>query len=114
MAVVIRLARLGKHKSPAYRIVAADRQKRRDGRFLEIVGTYNPLVNPARLSIKEDLIKKWLAVGAQPSEVVRGLIKRTIPGVIEARDEHQTKKIVEARQKRKARAKTTAKTAANK
>jgi small subunit ribosomal protein S16 len=109
VAVVLRLARLGKHKSPAYRIVATDRQNKRDGRFLEVVGTYNPLFNPARVTIKEDLVKKWLAVGAQPSDVVRSLIKRSIPGVVEAREEHQRTKIQAARKARKARAASRAK-----
>ncbi len=109
MAVVLRLARLGKHKSPAYRIVATDRQNKRDGRFLEVLGTYNPLVNPTRVTLKEDLVKKWLGVGALPSDVVRSIIRKNLPGVIEAREEHQTKKVQEARRKRKARAKARAK-----
>jgi small subunit ribosomal protein S16 len=95
---------LGKHKSPSYRIVATDRQNKRDGRFLEVIGTYNPLFNPTRVTLKEDLIKKWLGVGALPSDVVRSIIKKNLPGVIEAREEHQSKKIQEARRKRKARA----------
>lgn len=109
MAVVLRLARLGKHKSPSYRIVATDRQNKRDGRFLEVLGTYNPLFNPTRVTLKEDLIKKWLGVGALPSDVVRSILKKNLPGVIEAREEHQTKKIQEARRKRKARAKARSK-----
>jgi small subunit ribosomal protein S16 len=109
VAVVLRLARLGKHKSPAYRIVATDRQNKRDGRFLEVLGTYNPLVNPTRVTLKEDLVKKWLGVGALPSDVVRSIIRKNLPGVIEAREEHQTKKVQEARRKRKARAKARAK-----
>ncbi len=109
MAVVLRLARLGKHKSPAYRIVATDKQNKRDGRFLEVLGTYNPVLNPTRVTLKEDLIKKWLGVGAQPSEVVRSIIRKNLPGVIEAREEHQTKKVQDARRKRKARAKALAK-----
>ncbi len=109
MAVVLRLARLGKHKSPAYRIVATDKQNKRDGRFLEVVGTYNPLFNPARVTVKEDLIKKWLGVGAKPTEVVRSLIKRSIPGLVEGREEHQRSKIQAARKARKARAKARAK-----
>ncbi len=104
MAVVIRLARLGQHKSPSYRIVATEKQQKRDGRFLEVVGTYNPLVTPARVTLKEDLIKKWVALGAKPSATVRSLIVKAIPGFMEAKEEHQKKKTVEARQKRKARA----------
>lgn len=109
MAVVLRLARLGKHKSPAYRIVATDKQNKRDGRFLEVIGTYNPVLKPTRVTLKEDLVKKWLGVGAMPSDVVRSIIRKNLPGVIEAREEHQVKKMQEARRKRKARAKARAK-----
>lgn len=109
MAVVLRLARLGKHKSPAYRVVATDKQNKRDGRFLEVLGTYNPLSNPARVTLKEDLIKKWLGQGAKPTDVVRSLIKKAMPGIVEAREEHQLKKIQDARKKRKQRAKASAK-----
>lgn len=109
MAVVLRLARLGKHKSPAYRVVATDKQNKRDGRFLEVLGTYNPLSNPARVTLKEDLIKKWLGQGAKPTDVVRSLIKKAMPGIVEAREEHQLKKIQDARKKRKQRAKARAK-----
>jgi len=111
VAVVLRLARLGKHKSPAYRVVATDKQNKRDGKFLEVVGTYNPLTSPATVSLKEDRVKKWLERGALPTDVVRSLIKRSIPGVVEAREEHKKKKVAEARRKRKERAaKSTTKT----
>jgi len=103
VAVVLRLARLGKHKSPAYRVVATDKQNKRDGKFLEVVGTYNPVASPAQVSLKEDRINKWLNAGALPTEVVRSLIKRSLPGVIEAREEHKKKKIQEARRQRKER-----------
>lgn len=104
MAVVLRLARLGKHKAPIYRIVAAEKQSRRDGRFLDIVGTYNPLTSPASVSVKEDKISKWLDVGAKPTETVRALIKRSLPGKIEAKEDHKKNKTQEARRKRKERA----------
>lgn len=104
MAVVLRLARLGKHKSPAYRVVATDKQNKRDGKFLEVLGTYNPLTSPATVILKEDRVKKWLSAGALPTSVVRSLIRRSFPGVVEAREEHQKKKIQEARRKRKERA----------
>ena len=99
MAVVLRLSRLGKHKSPVYRIVAADKQAKRDGRFLQVVGTYNTLNNPSRITIK----------GAKPTDVVRSIIRRAIPGYVEAREEHQTKKTQAARKARKARASKSAK-----
>ena len=105
MAVVLRLSRLGKHKSPVYRIVAADKQAKRDGRFLEVVGTYNTLNNPARITLKEDLVKKWMQAGAKPTLVVRSIIKRTIPGYVEAREEHQLKKTQAARKARAAKGK---------
>ena len=104
MAVVLRLARLGKHKAPAYRVVATEKQSKRDGKFLEVIGTYNPLSSPAHVVLKEDRVKKWLQLGALPTDVVRSLIKRSIPGLVEAREEHKTKKIQEARRKRKERA----------
>jgi small subunit ribosomal protein S16 len=104
VAVVLRLARLGKHKSPVYRIVAADKQAKRDGRFLEVIGTYNTLNNPARITLKEDLVKKWMEAGATPTLVVRSIIKRTIPGFVEAREDHKRKKTQDARKARKARA----------
>ncbi|MFO0416906.1 MAG: 30S ribosomal protein S16 [Pseudomonadota bacterium] len=108
MAVVLRLARLGKHKSPTYRVVATEKQSKRDGKFLEVLGTYNPLTSPATVNLKEDKVKKWLAVGATPTLVVRSLIKRSFPGVVEAREEHQRSKIQEARRKRKQRSAKTA------
>jgi small subunit ribosomal protein S16 len=109
VAVVLRLARLGKHKSPAYRIVATDKQNKRDGRFLEVLGTYNPLFDPSKVSLKEDLIKKWLAYGALPSEVVRSLIMKAMPGLVEGREKHQIDKVKDARRKRKERIKARAK-----
>jgi small subunit ribosomal protein S16 len=104
VAVVLRLARLGKHKAPAYRVVATDRQNKRDGKFLEVLGTYNPLTSPAQVVLKEDRIKNWLDKGALPTDVVRSLIKRSFPGVVEAREDHKKKKIQDARRKRKERA----------
>ena len=104
MAVVLRLTRLGKHKSPVYRIVAADKQAKRDGRFLEVVGTYSTLNNPARITLKEDLVKKWMEAGAKPTLVVRSIIRRTMPGYVEGREEHKVKKTQAARKARKARA----------
>ncbi len=115
MAVVLRLARLGKHKSPAYRVVATDKQNKRDGKFLEVLGTYNPLTSPATVVLKEDRVKKWLDQGALPTAVVRSLIKRSFPGVVENREEHKKKKVQEARRKRKERtAKSGAKAPAKK
>ena len=76
MAVRIRLARHGAKKRPFYRIVVADRECRRDGRFIEIVGTYNPLTEPADINLKSDRIDYWLAQGAKPSDTVKSLLKK--------------------------------------
>lgn len=77
MAVKLRLRRMGAKKRPFYRIVAADSRSPRDGRFIEIVGTYNPLVNPAELNINEEKIMKWLNNGAKPSDTVRDILSKT-------------------------------------
>ena len=75
MAVKIRLRRMGKKKSPFYRIVVADSRSPRDGRCIEEIGTYNPSADPSEFKINEELAKKWLANGAQPTEVVGKLFK---------------------------------------
>ncbi|CAM3700381.1 30S ribosomal protein S16 [Mesobacillus zeae] len=74
MAVKIRLKRMGAKKSPFYRIVVADSRSPRDGRYIEIVGTYNPVANPAVVDINEDLVLQWLKNGAKPSDTVRNLL----------------------------------------
>lgn len=74
--IKLRLRRMGAKKRPSYRIVAADSRSPRDGRFIEIVGTYDPLTNPATITLKADRIQHWLSVGAQPTETVRDIIKR--------------------------------------
>ena len=76
MAVKLRLKRMGAKKRPFYRIVAADSRVARDGKFIELVGTYNPIVEPAEVKIDEDLAMKWLANGAIPTDTVRGLFKQ--------------------------------------
>ncbi|MBP3038301.1 30S ribosomal protein S16 [Bacillaceae bacterium Marseille-Q3522] len=73
MAVKIRLKRMGAKKSPFYRIVVADSRSPRDGRFIETVGTYNPLTDPALVDINEELALKWMQNGAKPSDTVRNL-----------------------------------------
>ncbi|UUX34103.1 30S ribosomal protein S16 [Fundicoccus culcitae] len=74
MSVKIRLKRMGSKKSPFYRIVVADSRSPRDGRIIEKIGTYNPVTDPATLTIEEDLALKWLSNGAQPSDTVRNLL----------------------------------------
>ena len=76
MAVKIRLARHGKKKHPFYRIVAADREFKRDGRFIEILGTYDPNVDPAIVNLKQDRVKFWMDQGALPTDTVRSLIRK--------------------------------------
>ncbi len=73
--VKIRLTRLGKKKKPFYRIVVADANSPRDGRFIEEIGTYDPMKNPSEVHVNEELAKKWLANGARPTETVARLLK---------------------------------------
>ena len=81
MAVKLRLMRMGKKKQPTYRLVAADGRSPRDGRFIEILGTYEPRAEPSVLTIDNDKAVKWLAEGAQPTERVAKLLK--ISGALE-------------------------------
>jgi small subunit ribosomal protein S16 len=74
--VKIRLTRLGAHKRPFYRIVVADSRSRRDGPFIEILGTYNPLENPSAIDINLDKAKLWLQRGAQPTDTVKKLMQK--------------------------------------
>ena len=76
MAVKIRLKRMGSKKSPFYRVVVADSRSPRDGRFIETVGTYNPLVAENQVTLKEDRVLAWLADGAQPSDTVRNILSK--------------------------------------
>jgi len=75
MAVKLRLTRVGSKKNPIYRVVAADSRSPRDGRFLEIVGRYNPQTEPSLIELDDEKIKAWLGKGAQPTEAVARLIK---------------------------------------
>ena len=76
MAVKLRLKRMGQKKKPFYRIVAADTRAPRDGRFIEQLGYYNPLVEPVELKIDAEIAKKWLKTGAQPTDTVKALLKK--------------------------------------
>ena len=75
MAVKIRLRRMGQKKNPFYRIVVSDSRSPRNGRFIEEIGTYNPNTDPSEFKIDEELAKKWLTNGAQPTDVVAKLLK---------------------------------------
>ena len=76
MAVKIRLRRMGQKKAPFYRIIVADSRSPRDGKFIDEIGTYDPNLEPSAVSINEEAAKKWLANGAQPTEVVAKLLKK--------------------------------------
>ena len=75
MAVRMRLTRVGSKKNPIYRVVVADSRSPRDGKFIEIVGRYNPQHDPSLIEFDEDRVREWLGKGAQPSEVVARLLK---------------------------------------
>jgi len=74
--VKIRLTRLGAHKRPFYRIIVADAKARRDGPFIEILGTYNPLVEPSKIEVDVERAKHWIGQGAQPSDTVKRLLQK--------------------------------------
>jgi len=76
MAVKIRLHRVGAKKAPFYRVVVADSRYPRDGRFIEEIGTYNPLVEPSEFKVDADKAKQWIANGAQPTDTVKALLKK--------------------------------------
>ncbi len=75
MAVKLRLTRVGSKKNPIYRVVAADSRSPRDGKFIEIVGRYNPQTDPSTIELDEEKVKDWLGKGAQPTDSVRRLLK---------------------------------------
>ena len=81
MAVKIRLRRMGAKKAPFYRVVVADSRYPRDGRFIEEIGTYNPLTSPSEIKIDAEKAQKWLGNGAQPTDTVKSLLKKS--GIIE-------------------------------
>ncbi len=81
MAVKIRLRRLGAKKSPFYRVIIADERSPRNGRFIEEIGYYNPMVEPAEVKIDAEKAKKWISNGAQPTDTVKSLLKKS--GIID-------------------------------
>lgn len=76
MAVKLRLKRMGAKRRPFYRIVAADSRGPRDGKYIELIGTYNPVMEPAEIKINEELALKWLKTGAIPTDTVRDLLSK--------------------------------------
>jgi small subunit ribosomal protein S16 len=91
--VRIRLRRVGAKKQPSYRIIAADKESPRDGRFLEILGFYNPRTEPATIQLKEDRIYEWLGKGAQPSESAQKVFK--VAGLMERYNRYKAGEAVE-------------------
>jgi small subunit ribosomal protein S16 len=85
MAVKLRLRRVGRKKNAMYRIVAADSRFPRDGRFIEIIGQYQPRTGETALALKTDRVHHWLSVGAQPTDTVRSLLRKA--GILKARHE---------------------------
>lgn len=83
MALKIRLTRLGDKKAPFYRVVVADSRSPRDGKFVEVIGTYNPLTDPAEIKIDNEKAKNWIKNGAQPTDTARALLVKS--GAIEAK-----------------------------
>ena len=77
MAVKIRLRRMGAKKAPFYRVVVADSRYPRDGRFIEEIGTYNPLMDPPAINIDVEAAKKWIGNGAQPTETAKSILKKS-------------------------------------
>ena len=103
MAVKLRLTRMGKTKQPAYRVVAIDSHTKRDGEYIELIGTYNPLTKPATVKLNEEVALKWLGNGAIPSDTVKNLFKeagimkkfadsKTKPSTKEKKDTKEEKK----------------------
>jgi small subunit ribosomal protein S16 len=104
MSVMLRLARGGQKKRPFYRIVVTKKAARRDGKFIEVIGNYNPMTEPATVNLREDRVKHWLSVGAQPSDKVSEFIIKQIPGHLEAIRDGRVKKTQAKRTARKQRA----------
>ncbi len=109
MAVRLRLMRMGKKKQPTYRVVAADARSPRDGRFIEIVGTYNPRTEPSEIKIDNAKAVRWLREGAQPSDRVRKLLD--VSGALAAFEQGTTVEELEAAAAAEAAAKAEAETA---
>ncbi len=103
MAVEIRLARVGSPKNAVYRVVATERAAKRNGKFIEIVGMYNPMIEPPVIALKVERVKHWLSQGARFTDSSRAIIKKAIPGAIESLEAARLKKTQKARKARKAR-----------
>ena len=84
MALKINLTRIGRINNPKYRVVVAEAKSKRDGKFLDIVGTYDPMQNPAVVKIDNEKLDSWMKKGAKPTETVESLIRQYVPGVVVA------------------------------
>jgi len=106
VSVVIRLTRQGRHKKPFYRIVVADKDMPRDGRFLELIGYIDNLKAEHEIKLNEDRVKYWVGVGAIPSDTVASIIEKKIPGYLSNIEKDRLAKVRSKRAARKAKAKT--------
>lgn len=106
MAVTLRLARFGRKKRPFYRIVAADSQMKRDGRYLELLGTLNPLTDPPTVDLQTERVKHWVGVGAKPTDTLSRVIEKQIPGFLSEIESTRKEKVRSRRAARKARQKS--------
>lgn len=101
--VILRLSRFGRTSSPFYRLVVADKERWRDGKFIEALGNLNLKSNPPQINVKTDRIRHWISQGAQYSETVRSIIRKQIPGFIEELEKARLARIQSSRKKRKAK-----------
>ena len=108
MGVIIRMARHGKTKAPSYRIVATDGEMKRDGRYLELLGTMQPKADPPLVKLREDRVRYWISVGAKTSPTCGQLIEKVIPGLLSELEAKRLAKKRSLRAKRKARNKKSA------
>ena len=102
MAVKLRLTRMGKTKQPQYRVVAIDSRTKRDGEYIELIGTYNPLTKPATIKLNEEVALKWLGNGAIPSDTVKNLFKEAgiMKKFADSKVKPSTKEVKEAKTKK--------------
>ena len=112
MAVKLRLKRMGAKQKPFYRIIAADSRSPRDGRFIETVGTYNPIKDPAIITLKEDRVMYWLEQGAIPTDTVRNILSKN--KIMEKFDKEKAKAKKKTPKKETAKKTTTKKTTTKK
>ena len=102
--VKIRLQRLGNKNRPFYRIVVADSPFRRDGRFIEILGQYDPLKDPPKIQVNQETVRKWVSWGAQPTDSVKFLLNKVMDNFFDKLEKERRLKIQAKRRKRKERA----------